>query len=301
MLLYVASIIFIQGVPWTILYVFLKQGSVFLQDNYSLPYQILQLISSYLSSCSPYIALLCNIWFISMLLLFRVMPFFQLVYQTVFILDEWSGLVKFLHQLHSKFNVTLHLFSWFYQFSYGMAFFIWVNLATIFYASCPIFCWYSISLLFFLSTILFFLLRKSLRCPIVFCAAYLIIFISRWIEAYFCIREINIGYCLTLHNTFCISLFIAVHVTRVILYRFSSRRFILVCDGHKYLLKLLNKYLFVYSFIIILFFHIWFRFFYISKGLLFFCQRAIFVLTILGCLFLEIPTYSSILATSSKA
>ena len=47
-LTFVASIILMQGVPWIIFYVFLKQGFAFVQEHDSLPYQSWQLISSYL-------------------------------------------------------------------------------------------------------------------------------------------------------------------------------------------------------------------------------------------------------------
>ena len=107
--------------------------------------------------------------------------------------------------------------------------FIRVSLATIFYAPCPIFCWASISFLLCLSNILFFSFGISLRLPMVFCAASLIILISFLIEAYFCIYVINLGHCLTLRASFCVSLFITVFVTRLILWRlcFSELHFFL--------------------------------------------------------------------------
>ena len=113
----------------------------------------------------------------------------QLVYQTIFILDELFGLIKFQHQLHSKLNVALilklYIFRCFYQFSNGMADLVQVSLATNFLAFYLIFCRDSIRFLLCLSTILFFPLRWYLIWTMVFCAFSLIILISRWIEAYF--------------------------------------------------------------------------------------------------------------------
>ena len=169
-----------------------------------------------------------------MLLFFKVLNFFpQLVYQTVFLLADCSGLVNLPHQFHFKLNMALilrlYLFSYFSQLFNGMAAFIQVSLATIFYAPCPIFCWDSISFLLCLSNILFFSFGISLRLPMVFCAASLIILISFLIEAYFCIYVINLGHCLTLRASFCVSLFITVFVTRLILWRlcFSELHFFL--------------------------------------------------------------------------
>ena len=76
--------------------------------------------------------------FILMLLFFKVLQFcFHLVYQTVFLLDECSGLVNLPHQFHYKLNMALilklYLFSFFSQFFNGMADLIQVSLATIFY------------------------------------------------------------------------------------------------------------------------------------------------------------------------
>ena len=68
--------------------------------------------------------------------------FSQLGYQDVFILDECSGLVNLPHRFNSNLNVVLilkiYLLSSFSQVFNGMAAFIQVSLATIFYASCPI-------------------------------------------------------------------------------------------------------------------------------------------------------------------
>ena len=53
--------------------------------------------------------------FTSMILFFKVLHFcFQLVYQTVFILDECYGLVNLPHQFHSKLNMALifKLYHW---------------------------------------------------------------------------------------------------------------------------------------------------------------------------------------------
>ena len=126
--------------------------------------------------------MLCIRSFTHMIIFLKVLHFcFQLVYQTLFILDECSSLVNLPHQFQSTLNVylifKLYLFSWFPQFLNGMAGFIQVSLAIIFYAYHPIFFWYSIRFLFWLSTILLFSLRGYLRRPVVFFAASLIIFI----------------------------------------------------------------------------------------------------------------------------
>ena len=99
--------------------------------------------------------------------------------------------------------------------------FIQFSLATIFYAVSVIFLprvfWDSISFVVYLSNILFFLLSRSLIWAIVFCAASLIIFISHRIGAFLGVSVINIGHCLTLHNDFCGSQFLAVRITKIIL------------------------------------------------------------------------------------
>ena len=126
-----------------------------------------------------------------MLPFFKVLNFcFPLVYKIVFLLDNFSVLVNIPHQFHSKLNVALvlkfYLFSWFSQSFNDMDNFTEVSLETIFYAVSVIFLphvfWDPISFLFYISTILFFLLRLSLRWSMVFCAASIIILITCWIE-----------------------------------------------------------------------------------------------------------------------
>ena len=77
--------------------------------------------------------------FTSMIIFFKILQFcFQLVYQTVFLLDECSGFVNLPHQLHYKINVAfilkIYLYICFSPLFNGMAACIQVSLASIFYA-----------------------------------------------------------------------------------------------------------------------------------------------------------------------
>ena len=81
----------------------------------------------------------------------------------------------------------------------------------------------------------------------------------------------------------------------------DSQHCILVYESQNSLLKLLNISFFVYSFIILLFFHLVLKLFYICEGLLSLCKSIIYVLTGLICFLLELHTYPSSLSTSSKA
>ena len=130
--------------------------------------------------------------FTSMLILFKVLNFcFLLVYQNFSLLDDFSVLVNFPHQFYYKLNMAfiykLYLFSCFSQFSI-----VWLISSKLVwkpyfmqypYFSFPIFCWASIRFLLYLSTVLFVSVGRSWILSMVFCEAYLIIFISRWIEA----------------------------------------------------------------------------------------------------------------------
>ena len=74
----------------------------------------------------------------SMLLFFIVLNLLsQLVYQSVFLLDEFSSLVNLPHQVHYNLNVVLifmlYLFTWFYWFFKGMYVFILVSLSILYY------------------------------------------------------------------------------------------------------------------------------------------------------------------------
>ena len=128
-----------QGVPWMIYLSFWSKVPHF--------YKIMILCHINFGNQATYIHLhAINIlhWFstegfTSMLIFFKVLNFcFQLFYQTIFLLDEWSRLFNLPHQFHSKLNVALilrlHLFSCFPQFSNGMDDFLQVSLETVFNA-----------------------------------------------------------------------------------------------------------------------------------------------------------------------
>ena len=159
-----------------------------------------------------------------MIIFFKVLHFcFQLVYENIFILDECTGLANLSHQFNYKFNVVLifklYFFRFFFQFFNGMADFIQIVFATSFYAVSVIYLphilfWASISLILYLSTILFLSMRIFSIWLLVFCEYFPIIWISRCIKASFCIFGINLGHSLTLHNNF-VFLFLAVLGTRL--------------------------------------------------------------------------------------
>ena len=70
---------------------------------------------------------------------------------------------------------------------------------------------------------------------------------------------------------------------------------------YNHLLKLFNKYFFVYNFNILLFFHLVFQFFYLCNGIMCLCRSIIYFLPGLDCRWLLLPTSPSSLATSPKA
>ena len=185
-----------------------------------------------------------------MILLFKVLKScFQLVYQTVFILDECSVPVNFPQQFHYNINVALivkiYLFSWLLHFFNCMDDFIQVGLETIFYKVSVIylphiflgFNYLPLLPLNYLVTFIddIFNMFNDFICRL----SYHINITLNW-RIYF-IYEINIWHCLTLQMNFD-SLFITVRVTRL----FCSR---------------LNKYFFVYYFIVFLFFRVVIQFF----------------------------------------
>ena len=209
-LTFIAYILIMQASPWIIYFVFKNPGSAILQEHDYLSYRLWRLGSSYIPSFNTYLVLLYGRGFTPVLLFSMEFNFcFQLVYQNVLILDECSALVNLPHYFRYKLNVAIifkiYLFGCFYQFFNGVDDFIIFSLATIFYASHYIFYLASIIFLLWLWTVLFFLLRISLRRPMVLFAASLIILTSWWIVAPFFIYVINLGHCLTLHNFTCIS------------------------------------------------------------------------------------------------
>ena len=138
-----------QGLLWTLLSIFLKQGSTFFQENYSLPYQLCQLFSSSIPSCNVHISLVCNSGLhFNASILQSPSLFFRLFYHTAFILDCWYGLINLPHQLYYKLNVALifklYLFIWFSQFFKDIDAFIQFSLAIICHAYFLIFFWSSI-------------------------------------------------------------------------------------------------------------------------------------------------------------
>ena len=124
------------------------------------------LVSTFMQLIS---CIFCNSGFTSMLLFFKVLQRkLKLVYQTLFILYECWGLIKLLHQFHSKLIITfifkLYLFSCFSRLSMVWLISSKLFLVTIFYAPLPIFCWASISFLLFFSTIFFFSVELFYLC-----------------------------------------------------------------------------------------------------------------------------------------
>ena len=127
-----------EGVPWSLLYVFTKQGFVFLQDHDSLPSQLWQLSSSSLPSCTPYLALLCNsgLHFDASLIQGPALLFPVGLSNCIF---PWWVIhpINLPHKFHFNINVLLifklYLFIWFSQFLNFMADFVQVSLETVFY------------------------------------------------------------------------------------------------------------------------------------------------------------------------
>ena len=66
------------------------------------------------------------------------------------------------------------------------------------------------------------------------------------------------------------------------------------------LLRIPNKYFFVYYFIVLLYLHIWIQLFHHCKGLILLCRIIVYVIIGFGCLWPEPHDFTSSLSTSSR-